>query len=201
MYNPDADETTPHDLRDEMLAAVSDSERQEVAYRVRFRTMLFGRWIKRASLYPTWVVRLLKPPNVSFERDINLTYIVQGKTGRLRSHFEHHTFNKGFEHWLSKHNSYSTAEAIETLSSLEHGRFSVRSLFSRDAVQRRKALKELSLRLPLRPQLRFLYMYVLKLGVLDGRAGLTYCRLLALYEAMICHKVAEAKRRRRGLSV
>ncbi len=43
-------------------------------------------------------------------------------------------------------------------------------------VVRRRALKELSFRLPCRPLLRFLYMYVLRLGFLDGLPGYYYCR-------------------------
>jgi hypothetical protein len=34
-------------------------------------------------------------------------------------------------------------------------------------------------------------MYVLRRGFLDGHAGLTYCRLLAIYEYMILLKTRE----------
>ena len=57
----------------------------------------------------------------------------------------------------------------------------------------RRALKALSSRLTLRPLLRFLYMYVLRRGFLDGRAGLTYCRLLAIYEYLIVLKTREMR--------
>ena len=52
------------------------------------------------------------------------------------------------------------------------------------------------MRLPLRPALRFLYMYVLRLGFLDGKPGLVYCRLLASYERMIVTKLKVLERRR-----
>ncbi len=61
-------------------------------------------------------------------------------------------------------------------------------------MRRRRALKELSFRLPCRPALRFLYMYVLRGGWLDGRPGLVYCRLLAEYEAMIDRHVRAWRR-------
>ena len=41
----------------------------------------------------------------------------------------------------------------------------------RDPVQRRKALKKLSYRLPSRPLLVFLYLYLLRGGLLDGGLG------------------------------
>ena len=80
-----------------MLAAVADASRDEVAYRVRFKVMFKGRWIKHSSLYPTWVVRLLRPERLRFERAANLRYVVDGNVAFLRSHFLHYTFNKGMD--------------------------------------------------------------------------------------------------------
>ena len=39
------------------------------------------------------------------------------------------------------------------------------------------------------------------MGFLDGKAGLTYCTLQAVYEYMICCKVKELRRRQKGLPV
>lgn len=193
VYNPDADEITTPELREEMFRVASDPTRTEVAYRARFKNMLWGRWLKYSSLYPTWVVRLFRPEKVSFERSINLRYVVDGPEGRLTSHFEHYSFNKGLNAWFEKHNRYSWHEAEETVRSLEAGRFNTLSIFTTNSVKRRQALKELSFRLPGRPFLRFLYMYIGKMGILDGSAGLTYCSLLAIYEYMIVLKVKEIR--------
>jgi glycosyltransferase involved in cell wall biosynthesis len=198
VFNPDADEITTSDLRDEMLSVVGNSARSEVAYRVRFKTMFMGRWIKHSSLYPTWVVRLFKPEAVSLERSVNLRYVIHGSEGRLRSHFEHYSFNKGLGAWLDKHNRYSQAEAEESLRSLADGSLSLTGLFGPDPEARRRTLKELSFRVPCRPLLRFLYMYFLRLGMLDGLPGYHYCRLLAIYEYMIVLKMCEIQRRRTG---
>ena len=100
VYNPDADEVTPVELRDEMLATVADPNRNAVAYRLRFKTMFMGKWLRFSSIYPTWVVRLFRPSRLTFERSINLTYKVDGPEGRLRSHFLHYTFNNGLDAWF-----------------------------------------------------------------------------------------------------
>jgi hypothetical protein len=57
-------------------------------------------------------------------------------------------------------------------------------------------MKDLSMHMPFRPLLRFLYMYVLRRGFLDGRAGWTYCRMMATYEFMIVAKAREMLRGR-----
>lgn len=201
VYNPDADEITTPELRDEMLAIAADPHRTEKAFRVRFKNIFMGRWIKHGSLYPTWIVRLFRPEALRFERSINLRYVVDGRVGRLRNHMLHYSFNKGLDAWFEKHNRYSRMEAVETMVSRDAESAPIGSLFSRDPVARRRALKELSFRMPFRPTLRFLYMYVLRGGFLDGLPGLIYCRLLMFYEYMIVLKVKEAQRRQNGLPV
>ena len=54
---------------------------------------------------------------------------------------------------------------------------------------------------PGRPVLLFLFMYFFKMGFLDGRAGLIYCTLRAIYEYMIDLKVKELRRREKGLPI
>lgn len=199
VYNPDADEVTPPDLRDEMLSLIADPKRTEVAYRVRFKVMFFGRWIRRSSLYPTWVVRLFRPEKISFDRLINLTYNVDGPEGRLTSHFLHYTFNNGISAWYEKHNKYSSAEAEEKIKSLAEP-LNWTDLRG-DTVNRRKFLKQLAFRLPCRPFVVFVYIYFLRLGMLDGLIGLRYCLMRATYEFMIDLKTRELMRRKKGLPI
>jgi len=201
VFNPDADEIVTPELREEMLRVVSDANRREVAYRCRFKNMFMGSWLRRSSLYPTWVVRLFRPEKVKFERIINLRYVVDGQEGRLESHFEHYSFNNGFNAWFDKHNRYSWAEAKESLRSLGERKLSWKSIFCKSSVERRAALKELSFRIPMRPIFRFVYMYFLRLGFLDGISGLHYCILVSIYEYMIVMKMIEIQRRDKGLSI
>jgi glycosyltransferase involved in cell wall biosynthesis len=202
VYMPDADEVTPPELRDEMLSLTAVPDRSEVAFRVRFKTVFMGCWLRYSSLYPTWVVRLIRPEKIRFERDINLRCAVEGREGFLENHFLHYSFNKGLAAWYEKHNKYSSFEAMESVRSLRGGEVEWRDLFAlRDDVRRRRALKEMSFRLPCRPTLRFLYMYLIRRGFLDGWPGLVYCRLLSTYEYMIVLKMAEIRRREQGLPI
>jgi glycosyltransferase involved in cell wall biosynthesis len=202
VYNPDADEETPLDLADEMRKKIKFSADNVFAYRMRFKTYFLGRWIKYSSLYPTWVVRLFQPEKISFDRSINLSYAVNGNTGMIDAHFIHHTFNNGFDSWFNKHNFYSKYEALESLKILSENKPLLRILLKASSnVDRRAALKNLSVKLPFRPLLRFLYMYFLRCGFLDGRPGFHYCLLLSIYEYMITLKVLEFKRRKKNLLI
>jgi glycosyltransferase involved in cell wall biosynthesis len=199
VYYSDADEIMPTELRDEILKVTSDTGSPEVAYRVRFKNMFMDRWIKHSSMYPSWIARLFKPDKIRWEREANPVAIIDGPVGFLQNHFEHYSFNKGFHAWFEKHNKYSNYEARETLKSLHNGDFKPSEVFSRDPTIRRRALKQLSFRMPGRPFAKFTYMYLLRAGFLDGRAGLTYCTLQAIYEYMICCKVKELRRLEKNL--
>jgi glycosyltransferase involved in cell wall biosynthesis len=199
VFNPDADEVATDALVREMQAAVADAGSPYVAYRVRFKTMFRDTWIKRSSLYPTWVVRLFRPERLRFDRSTNLTYLVDGPVGRLNEHFIHYTFNKGMAAWIDKHNRYSSAEAVETVRARARP-MPWRGLVDRDRVRRRAALKDLSARIPCRPLFRFLYGYLWRGGVFDGRAGLTYSALMAWYEYMIVLKARQLRRGKPDLS-
>jgi hypothetical protein len=73
------------------------------------------------------------------------------------------------------------------------------SLLSGDRALRRRALKNFSFRLPFRPAIKFAYLYLLKLGFLDGYPGFAYCCLQSIYEYMIVLKMKEIRRRQKSL--
>ena len=60
--------------------------------------------------------------------------------------------------------------------------------------RRRRKLKQWSQRLPFRPLLRFLYIYVWQKGFLDGREGYYFARLHAVYEFLSVAKTYELMR-------
>lgn len=202
LYYSDADEIMPSELRDELIRVATAAAQPHAAYRVRYKNYFLGRWIRHCGIYPTWVLRFYKPEKVRYERLVNPTAKVDGSIGLLQEHFLHYSFNKGLQAWFDKHNKYSTAEAIETIRDLREGTIDWVGLVDfANPARRRLALKHLSFRLPFRPLLRFLYMYVFKLGFLDGEAGFHYCTMLSTYEYMIVLKVRELRRRERGESI
>jgi len=200
VYYSDADEVMSTELRDEIIKVTSEKDRPEVAYRVRFKNMFMDRWIKRSSLYPTWVLRLFRPECVQWERLVNPIPIINGKEGKLQSHFEHYTFNKGMTDWIHKHNLYSQKEASELIKTMNRC-IDWKGFLSRDPAVRRKCLKQFAYKMPFRPFLVFCYLYIIRRGFLDGFPGLTYCRLRSMYEYMIDLKVRELRKHESELPV
>ena len=191
VYLLEADERMTPELFKECLEAIQSH--QYVGYYVAERMMFMGRWIRHSTQYPRYQMRLLKKGEVWFtdyghtERERCL-----GQTDFLKETYPHYTCSKGLSRWIEKHNRYSTDEAAETLHQLQYGSLKWRDLFfGRTEVERRRALKDLSLRLPFRPLVRWLYMYFILGGIWDGKAGFAWCTLQAFYEYFILLKVEE----------
>ncbi|NEQ79672.1 MAG: glycosyltransferase family 2 protein [Moorea sp. SIO2I5] len=193
VYILEADERMTPELFAECQGAIQRKE--HVAYYVAERVMFMNRWIRYSTQYPRYQLRLFRKDKVWFD-DYGHTEreVCDGSTGFIKETYPHYTNSKGFSRWIDKHNRYSTDEALETLRQLEQGTVKWPDLFfGRSEVERRRALKNLSLRLPWRPVLRFIYMYFLLGGFLDGQAGFAWCTLQAFYEYLILLKVWELK--------
>jgi glycosyltransferase involved in cell wall biosynthesis len=196
----DADEAVTPELAQEIKQAVQSGDPGTFLYRMRRKDFFLGKWIKRSSGYPTWFGRLMKVGHVRVERSINEEYVTDGQIGYLQGHLHHYPFNKGFGAWVEKHNRYSAMEA-SLLAGEGFARPSLAEFRSKDPALRRRAIKALVYRLPGRPLLMFMALYFLRGGILDGRAGFTFCTLRAIYEYMIDLKVKELQRREKGLPV
>jgi glycosyltransferase involved in cell wall biosynthesis len=194
----DADERMTPELQAEIARIASDESESRVAFYCGRRNYFMGKWIRHA-MPPGNIMRFFRPSKIRFERMANPIPTIDGAHGYLREHFLHYNFSKGLREWFERHNRYSSYEAAETVKALEGRPVQWGNLFSSDRNTRRLELKNLSFRVPGRPIVKFLYMYVLRLGLLDGRAGLTYCTMQAIYEYQISLKVRELRRIERGL--
>jgi glycosyltransferase involved in cell wall biosynthesis len=196
----DADERCSEELRDEALARAG-AQAAESAFRLRRKDFFMGRWLAHAQLYPTWLVRLFRPGRIRYERLVNPVAVIDGPVGELQGHIIHFPFSHGISHWIARHNRYSDLEAVEAAKLRQGGGGRRGRLWTSDPNERRRALKDIFFALPCRPVLKFLYYYCWRRGFLDGRAGLSYASLQAIYEYMIACKSWELERRRRGLPV
>jgi glycosyltransferase involved in cell wall biosynthesis len=194
----DADERWDQSLFAEIKAAIEDCDQEICLYHFRRKDFFQGKWLRRSTGYPTWLGRLARLGRVWVERETNEEYHTDGKSGYINGHFIHYPFNKGIAFWYERHNRYSSMEAALLVEETK-GKLQFSYLFSNDPVLRRRFLKQLAYRLPGRPVVVFLYLYLFRLGFMDGRPGLTYCILRSIYEYMIDLKVSELKRRGKNL--
>lgn len=188
----DADEVVPLALVAEMAARLPGVDEEVAAFQVRRRFYLWGQWLQHSSLYPTWVVRLVRVGRVTYiNRGHAETQVVAGQIESLVADLidENH---KGIDDWWARQVRYAAHEAAYELL---QPAAPLCDLFSSDPLRRRAALKSFGRWLPGRPFSYFLYAFGLRLGFLDGRAGLRFCVMRAIYQWMIELKKDELRRR------
>ena len=193
----DADEEVPDTLAKEIMSKVSVCEPETCLFEVRRKDYLLGQWIKRSSGFPTWFQRLARIGRVfGIQSGHGEEYSTDGQIEHLTNCLYHYPFNKGFQSWMEKHNRYSTAEAEQAIQNGASS-FEVGGLIRSGS--RRKALKALAYSLPARPAIMFCALYFWRGGILEGRAGFTFCMLRTFYEFMIDCKMRELRRRQHAL--
>ena len=187
----DADERMTAELVQEVQRAVLNPG-ENAAFRVQRRDFFLGRWLKHAQTTPFYL-RLFRPERMRYERLVNPISIPDGPVGQIPGFLDHFPFNKGVGHWLERHNSYSSFEASQILENRrQHQSFhAMRAFTCKDFNERRFHQKELFYRLPGRPLLKWCYMMFVRGAILDGRAGIAYANLQAIYEYFIVLKTRE----------
>jgi hypothetical protein len=197
----DADERVTPELADAVQRIVR-SPGESVAFRIQRRDFFMGRHLKHVQASPFYL-RLFRPEKMRYSRMGHPVSLPGGPVGELpHCYLDHFPFSKGLHHWVERHNRYSTEEALQTHENRSnHSKFSLKkALLASDFHERRYHQKEFFYRLPARPLVKFVGLYLGKRGFLDGRAGLVYATLQAIYEYMIVLKTGEISHNPDGTS-
>jgi glycosyltransferase involved in cell wall biosynthesis len=192
----DADEVLPPPAETEFVRAITNAG-DIAGYWINRRFMFLGRWLRHAY-YPNWNLRLFRhqlgryeqiiaAPTDSGDNEVHEHVIVCGPTARLQCEMEHYAF-PSVEVFLEKHNRYSNWEARVAVEG------ELRASVAHEHVDLKRSLKRFARRVPLRPLLRFLYIYIWQKGFLDGWEGYYFARLHAFYEFLTIAKTYELRR-------
>jgi glycosyltransferase involved in cell wall biosynthesis len=158
------------------------------AYAQRFRVVFEGRWIRHCGWYGgSWIVRLMDRRQARFGSAlVGERASVDGPVGRLR-HDLVDDDRKGLAAWLHKHVDYAAMEARQR-GRPRPAAERLRQLRSRPDSRplARAILKDLIFPVvPAKPAALFAYMYLARLGFLDGLPGLRFCFYHAWYESCV----------------
>lgn len=208
----DCDERIPPELWEEIESAIQNSDYD--GYYLNRKVFFLGTWIRHGGRYPDWNLRLFKHQKGRYENlktegirntgdnEVHEHVILEGSSGYLKNDMLHIDF-RDIYHWLERHNRYSNWEArvyLNLLNSKDESGTIGGSIWG-NAVQRKRFLKKLWVRLPFKPTLRFILFYIIQLGFLDGKAGYIYGRLLSQYEYQIGVKVYELQKFKGQLNI
>jgi glycosyltransferase involved in cell wall biosynthesis len=193
----DADEVLPAAAEKEFANAIANAG-DIAGYWINRRFFFLGRWLRHAY-YPNWNLRLFRHSLGRYEKltdlqtdsgdnEVHEHVVVNGRTSRLRCEMDHYAF-PSVDVFIEKHNRYSNWEA-RVAAEGKGG-----EALAHEHVDLKRSLKTVARRLPFRPLLRFLYIYIWQKGFLDGREGYYFARLHATYEFLIAAKTYEYRKR------
>jgi glycosyltransferase involved in cell wall biosynthesis len=188
VYFVDADEWVSPELAGELARVLAAPDRD--AYAQRFRLVFQGRWIRHCGWYRgAWVTRLMRRSAARFgDEGFGERVRVSGSVGRLRCDLVDED-GKGLAAWLRKHVGYAELEAARRGGSARLGARwrAFRSARAGDTRPLARAVaKDLVLpAVPARPLAMFCYMYLFRLGFLDGPAGLRFCLYHAWFQLTV----------------
>jgi glycosyltransferase involved in cell wall biosynthesis len=193
----DADEVVVPELAEEIARRTSRDEAD--GFYLNMKYFFLGRRISHCGYAEAWNLRLFKhrlgryekmpvaPGTKTGDNEAHEHVELQGRTLRLEYELDHHAY-PSIAVWVEKHNRYAVWEAAM------FERFLNEPIPTTIGPGKRfkRQLKKIYLRLPMRPLVRFLYAYFVRLGFLDGRPGLVFCSLLAFYDFLSWANVYEA---------
>ncbi len=193
----DADEWISPELGEELrgIASKPAAEVEANGFYVNRLTYFLNKPIKHCGYFPSWNLRFFKRGMARYEdRDVHEHMIAEGHTSRLKK-LMYHQDRRGLEHFIAKHNRYSTLEAMELIRDRVLNRQNQAHELDRGVAWRRWLKYHVQPRLPFVFFWRFVYMYIIQLGFLDGLIGFRFCMLLSMYDFFISLKLLELKRR------
>ncbi|MEI6657233.1 MAG: glycosyltransferase family 2 protein [Planctomycetota bacterium] len=189
----DADEVVPEALARRLARLAAEPDSGLDAYELTPRYLFWGTWLRRTQGYPNWHPRLVRHGRARFAGGVWEHFVDGIRVGRIEEPYDHYANAKGLRDWLDRHYRYASWDADRIIEMLDTG--SVAAL----GTTRKKGLRRLAARFwPLRPLARFLHMYVLRLGFLEGWKSLNFCLLYFCYELMTVNLIVEKRRQRDG---
>ncbi|MCG8511394.1 MAG: glycosyltransferase family 2 protein, partial [Rhodospirillales bacterium] len=188
----DSDEVITPKLREEIEKIVSQpvDEVTENGFFINRLSYFMDRPIRHCGYFPSWNMRLFKRDKGRYEdRSVHEHIVIDDPLGYIYEPMIHND-RRGLEHFFAKHNRYSTLEATELFREITHHKDSgVEANITEETRRRRWLKRHLIHRLPFVVIWRFLYMYVIRLGFLDGRVGFDFCRFIANYDGLVSLKL------------
>lgn len=186
----DADEILTQEFIDEIKATMINTMHNSfwLNYNNFFmgQELKFGDKMKKLALFKKGYGEYEKIEEDSWshlDMEIHEHPIIEGSVGNINNPIIHNDY-KGLEHYIAKHNAYSTWEAKRYLSLQTNslGNFT-----------KRQKVKYKLINSGLLPFIYFFYSYFIKLGIFDGKSGYYLAKYKANYFLQIQTKIKELK--------
>ncbi|MDD5071554.1 MAG: glycosyltransferase family 2 protein [Patescibacteria group bacterium] len=193
----DSDEVITAGLREEIKKLLESKDLNNYdGFGIARRHYFLGRFLRWGGRYPLYNVRLFKKTCRYEDRDVHAHIILpKSKVKNLKGDILHYS-DPNLSHFFAKFNRYTTYQADYMLKfSAEKHEIEWKKFFTY-YIYSKSVIKDYWYFLPLTPFLRFVYMYFLRFGFLDGRYGFLIAVLYSFQDYVAKTKYLELKGRK-----
>lgn len=169
VLNIDADEEISKELRDK-IKSIKKGEIQGNVFEINFTSVCFGKKLKHGGWSNSYHIRLFKKSSGRFNDNmVHEEFITNDKVVVLKEEIYHHSYLT-LEDYFVKFNRYTTEGAIDYY---------------------KKGKKASCMQIIFNPIYKFIKMYIIRLGFLDGIEGLMIASTSSLYSMVKYFKLRE----------
>ena len=166
----DADEVVSPELKEKIKMIINSSNPSSEVYKIKLRNIAFGRKIKFGG-WDDYVIRLWKNGKVKISnREVHEKYQTKEKIEKINELIIHYTYDS-IEEFLEKLNRYTSQSAKEYIKNKKNPSF---------------------IKIYSKMLFRFVKMYILQLGFLDGYEGYLLAKYSSIYTMTKYTKLREA---------
>jgi len=192
----DSDEIATPVLSDEIRKLLSsDTLDQFDGFSVGRKEFFLGKWMRWGGRYPLYNIRLFRKAFRYEDRDVHAHIILpKNRTSVLKNDILHYS-NPTLTHFFRKFNRYSTYQANYMKKRVDsRNKVSWKKVFTHKTYLK-SVIKDYWFFMPFAPAARFIYMYILRFGFLDGRYGFILAVLYGFQDYAAKAKYRELKRK------
>ena len=165
----DSDEILDGNLREWISGG---KYRQGEVFRVKRINYFLGEPLKYGLLRPDWNIRLFRTGTARYEnREVHARVLTTKKINRAPGVLHHYTYTN-VEALIERLRDYSAREILAREK-------------SNSQIEAKGKLRNMFLKLPFQGMFRFIYNYILRLGILDGKRGFHFAAISLYYELLV----------------
>ena len=150
-FSIDADEEVTEELH-KKIKDVINKNNEAAGYYIKRKSCIFGRWFRFCGTQDDYQMRLFRSGKAEYYQPVHELITIDGITLRINEPMLHHTYETVSE-YFDRLNKYTTTEAVFLASRGE--KFTLCKIL-------------------MKPMARFIKLYILRFGFLDGREGLFF---------------------------
>ena len=193
----DSDEVVTDELREtiEKMLSGDDIENYD-GFGIARKHFFLGKFLRWGGRYPLYNIRLFRKTCRYEDRNVHAHIILdKDRMKTIKGDIDHYS-DRSLEQFFEKFNRYSTWHANYMLRIYEDGMTKINWVrFITNPYYAKAMVKDLWTFLPFTPLIRFIYMYILRLGLLDGRHGFMIAFFYAFQDYVAKTKYLEMRKK------